>query len=299
MKCILLLAAILLTGLPGLTDKSVLRPKIYGIAFVRLKATDFEKSRAFYENILGLRGGFDDCKDMPGLCYLVNPWQHVELVQSGSRERNSFLTEIGLTTPDVPQMHEYLLSHGQSPGPIFRGPNGLRLFEITDPEGNRLAFVESSGADSQVDGPRQPSSRLFHAGFVVKNITDENRFYVDLLGFRLYWRGGFKNDGTDWYELQVPEGDNWIEYMLNISPNADQQDLGVQNHFSLGVSDIKAACKKLTSNGLKTDDQPEIGRDGKWSFDIYDPDLTRIEFMEFKPAQEPCCHPYTADHPTP
>jgi hypothetical protein len=26
---------------------------------------------------------------------------------------------------------------------------------------------------------------------------------------------------------------------------------------------------------------------------------TRVEFMEFKPAQKPCCHPYEAAHPAP
>jgi len=56
---------------------------------------------------------------------------------------------------------------------------------------------------------------------------------------------------------------------------------------------------KLKADGLQTTDAPEIGRDGKWSFDIYDPDFTRVEFMEFKPVKEPCCNPYTAEHPKP
>jgi catechol 2,3-dioxygenase-like lactoylglutathione lyase family enzyme len=85
--------------------------------------------------------------------------------------------------------------------------------------------------------------------------------------------------------------------MLNIPANADHAELGVQNHFSLGVPDIKAATAKLRQNGLVTNDKPEIGRDGKWSFDIYDPDGSRVEFMEPRNAQTPCCHPYTAAHP--
>jgi hypothetical protein len=32
---------------------------------------------------------------------------------------------------------------------------------------------------------------------------------------------------------------------------------------------------------------------------LYDPDATRVEFMEFKPAQKPCCHSYEAAHPAP
>src|SRR5262249_7411483 len=140
---------------------------------------------------------------------------------------------------------------------------------------------------------------IIHAGFVVKDLAAENRFYVDLLGFRLYWHGGFKDDGEDWYELQVPDGTDWIEYMLNIPASADKKELGIQNHFSLGVKDIHAAAEQLRKSGITQFDGPEIGRDGKWSIDAYDPDGTRVEIMELTPARDPCCHPYTAPHPKP
>jgi catechol 2,3-dioxygenase-like lactoylglutathione lyase family enzyme len=144
---------------------------------------------------------------------------------------------------------------------------------------------------------KQISTHLIHAGFVVKDLAAENHFYVDLLGFRLYWYGGFKDDGTDWYELQVPDGPDWIEYMLNIPANADHKELGVQNHFSFGVKDVHSAASQLRANGLQTFDGPEVGRDGKDSLDAYDPDGTRVEVMEFTPKEKPCCHPYSADHP--
>jgi catechol 2,3-dioxygenase-like lactoylglutathione lyase family enzyme len=140
---------------------------------------------------------------------------------------------------------------------------------------------------------------MIHAGFVVKDSVAENRFYVDILGFRLYWQGGFKDDGTDWYELQVPDGPDWIEYMLNIPANADHKELAVQNHFSFGVKDVHTAAAQLRSRGYETFDGPEVGRDGKDSLDAYDPDDTRIEIMEITPVQKPCCHPYTAEHPKP
>jgi len=140
---------------------------------------------------------------------------------------------------------------------------------------------------------------MIHAGFIVKDRAAEDRFYMDLLGFRMYWHGGFKDADNNWWEIQVPDGTDWIEYMLNIPSNANKQERGVQNHFSLAVDKIQSAAALLRTHGLKTDDQPEIGRDGKWSFDIYDPDLTRVEFMEFKPAQPPCCNPYTGPQPHP
>ena len=84
----------------------------------------------------------------------------------------------------------------------------------------------------------------------------ENRFYVDLLGFRLYWYGGFKDDGVDWYELQVPDGPDWIEYMLNIPANADHKELGVQNHFSFGVKNVHDAAAQF----VPTDCKPSMAR---------------------------------------
>jgi hypothetical protein len=40
-----------------------------------------------------------------------------------------------------------------------------------------------------------------------------------------------------------------------------------------------------------------MGRDGKWQLNIYDPDFTRVELMEFTPAQKPCCSEFQGPHP--
>ena len=44
-----------------------------------------------------------------------------------------------------------------------------------------------------------------------------------------------KDNETDWVAMQVPDGTDWVEYMLNVKPNADQHTMGVMNHISLGV----------------------------------------------------------------
>lgn len=299
MKRIALSLAAVLICMPLAAQREPARPKIYSIAFVRLKATDFEKSNAFYAKVLGLKPGLDDCKGISAPCFAINPYQHVELTQTGSRAGGSFLEVVGFNVSDVAQMKKFLAAKGIAATEITRGPNGLRFIEASDPEGNRLAFVELSGGDAQIDGPRQISNRMLHAGFVVKDLELMKKFYLNLLGFRLYWYGGFKDDGIDWYEIQVPDGDNWVEFMLNISPTADHQELGVQNHFSLGVANANSAGSKLRENGAAKFDGPEVGRDGKNAIDIYDPDLSRVEVMDFTPTKSPCCHPYTASHPKP
>jgi hypothetical protein len=71
------------------------------------------------------------------------------------------------------------------------------------------------------------------------------------------------------------------------------------NHIALGVPDIHDAEKQLRANGWSGTEQPKIGRDGKWQLNLYDPDETRVELMEFTPTREPCCSPYTGPHPKP
>ena len=43
---------------------------------------------------------------------------------------------------------------------------------------------------------------------------------------------------------------------------------------------------------------PKIGRDGKWQYNLFDPDGTRAETMEFQPVVKPCCSEFTASSPT-
>ena len=275
------------------------RPPINGIARVRIYSTDLYKSRDFYTRILGLAPGTAGCTGIARPCFTINDHQQIELVQVTSAAPANLLAEVAFATPDVEQMHRYLLAHHIAASSIVKDPNGVQHFELLDPEGHPIAFVQLPSARFFTAPGEQISTHMVHAGFIVKDRTAEDGFYRDLLGFRMYWHGGFKDEDNDWWEIQVPDGTDWIEYMLNISPAADKQERGVQNHFSFAVDRVKPSVARLRTHGLKTTDAPEIGRDGKWSFDIYDPDLTRVEFMEFKPAQEPCCHPYTADHPKP
>lgn len=287
------------------------RPKIYGLAFVRIKASDFEKSSEIYSKILGLRKGTNGCINVQNPCFVINASQHIELTQGHPGDSGSWVDEIAFHTSSVSGMRNYLLAQRIPVSEIKNGAHGTPFVETQDPEGNRIAFVQalSEVSISRV-GTNQISSRLFHAGFVVKDLNPMKHFYLDLLGFRLYWKGGFKDlpPGTgekdsdiDWYEIQIPEGSDWIEFMLNIPASADHQELGVQNHFCLGVHNMQKALDQLHKNGLApdskfADDKSEIGRDGKWQFDIFDPDLTRIELMEPVPVKNPCCNPYTAKH---
>jgi catechol 2,3-dioxygenase-like lactoylglutathione lyase family enzyme len=292
------------TALASQSKETSNRPRITGIDHVTVYVSDVAQSREFYSGVLGLAAGCPQYSG-PEICYQVSPSDARILLKSvrdntKNNPHKSWLAEIGFATDNASQMRNYLSAHGLNPDPMQKDSDGAQYFRLHDPEGNPIAFVQRPPSRAgHTAASKQISSRLIHAGFVVKDMATENRFYVDLLGFRLYWYGGFKDDGTDWYELQVPDGPDWIEYMLNLPTDADHKELGVQNHFSFGVKDVHAAAAELRARGLRTFDGPEVGRDGKDSLDAYDPDGTRVEIMEFAPVQKPCCHSYSADHPKP
>src|SRR5258708_30483400 len=58
--------------LPGVAQEQVGRPKITGIAYVRVYAADLNRSRAFYGKILGLTSGGGGCINISRPCYTVN-----------------------------------------------------------------------------------------------------------------------------------------------------------------------------------------------------------------------------------
>jgi catechol 2,3-dioxygenase-like lactoylglutathione lyase family enzyme len=141
----------------------------------------------------------------------------------------------------------------------------------------------------------------------IRDRAEADQFYRDILGFRPYWHGGMDPSKTDWVAMQVPDGTDWLEYMLTSGPsgsgipaNISQKALGVLNHLSVGVPNMAAAVATLKSENRVTPagSGPQIGKDGKWQFNDFDPDGTRLEYMEFTPVQKPCCSEFTGTHPS-
>jgi hypothetical protein len=86
-----------------------------------------------------------------------------------------------------------------------------------------------------------------------------------------------------------------------IPATVSQHELGVLDHFSIGVDSVPEAYKVLASGsrltGTEHDSAPKIGKDGKYQFNLYDPDGIRVETMNFHATEKPCCSPFTADDP--
>ncbi len=294
-----ILFAIFAAGFATAAQAQQLAPqRITGIASVTLLSSDFQKSSLFYANILGM----PKCNEAARLCFSVSEAQTVYIdshcLSEGPCEANS-LFDVAFATSDADSLRSYLQKRGVKVSELAGYQQSWKRFTAIDPDGHRIQFVQLAPGASKGSTPNHVSSQIIHAGFVVHDRAAEEHFYKDILGFRPYWHGGMKDDQTDWVSLQVPDGNDWVEFMVNVSPNADHHTLGVMNHIALGVTDIHAAQQQLIKNGWNPTEEPKIGRGGKWQLNVYDPDGTRIEFMEFKPVQKPCCSEYTGPHPGP
>jgi len=281
------------------TQAQVKRPKILGIRSVRISCDDHCTLDAFYSKFLPLAGDCVWCGRLPTLKigraedpFFINDSQGVLLTKSSPSPDPEGLVQVTFATDSLNRLERYFHEHGIKTKQL---KSDLAI-AVDDPEGHHIHFVQEKLLSY---GHKVMGMRLVHAGFVVRNRASMQKFYEEILGFHLYWQGGMKNGETDWLDVQVPDGTDWIEFMLNVPQNADKQTLGIMNHIALGVPDVRAAAKELESKGMKLPEPPQIGRDGKWQLNLYDPDGTRVELMEFTPVEKPCCSEYTGPHPKP
>jgi catechol 2,3-dioxygenase-like lactoylglutathione lyase family enzyme len=297
MRRLPLLFVLTVSCTPIFGAESPARPPIKGIAEVVVSATFLGQSSMFYTGFLNLR---DTSKDSScfGLaqCIRVNARQRIELSEAGTPPSSNLLELVVFETTNLDQLRGYLTARGVRELPT--SGSSAKWIQVGDPEGHRIGFVQAN-ASNFTPNTAQVSQQIIHAGFVVRDRAAEDKFYKDILGFHVYWHGGMKDGEDNWVDMQVPDGTDWIEYMLKVPESATHKQLGVMNHIALGVPDIHAAREQLIKNGWKGTEEPKIGRDGKWQLNLYDPDETRVELMEFKPTKEPCCSPYTGPHPGP
>jgi lactoylglutathione lyase len=64
----------------------------------------------------------------------------------------------------------------------------------------------------------------------------------------------------------------------------DRRQLGSAHHVALLVPDIQQALETVRARTRPDDPNhrstPQIGRNNRWQLNVFDPDGTRIEFME-------------------
>lgn len=300
-----MLAAAAAVTLLGAADVPDPRPAITGVSHLAVYASDMSKADRFYTHVLGARKGSDP-ESSTGVRYYLSARQFVEVLPAGAGRGPSMLAHVAYVTTDAQALRRWLEKRGWAKlGRIRRGAEGELWFATSDAEGNEVQFVQpASDADTPVPGAI--SGRIIHVGYAVHDRAKQDGFYRQLLGFRPYWFGAFTPDKVDWVSQQTPDGRDWLEYMM-VGPGSDvtldkvdARQLGVLNHLSLGVPNMQAAVTTLYREDRLSPrhDGPQMGLDGKWQANLYDPDGTRVELMEFQPVMKPCCSPFTADSPT-
>ena len=283
------------------------RPKITGVSHLAVYTSDASASDHYYRVVLGAAKQADP-ENPKGVKYAFSATQFIEVLPLPSGAGINRMDHAAFNTVNAEGMRKYLAAKGwKTPASVTKGSDGSRWFAVQDPEGNKIEFVQAPANAKAPENPNAIGHHIIHVGLLVHSREAEDKFYRELLGFRPYWYGGMQDDKIDWVSQQVPDGHDWVEYMMTSGPsgtgipaNMTQQTLGVLDHFAVGEKSVEEAFKVLQAGNRlegRHDAAPKIGKDGKGQFNMYDPDGIRAELMNFHATEKPCCSAFTAEDP--
>ena len=284
MKTVLSLAAGALLA-AAQTPGAPARPPILGIAHVAIQVSDLAKARAFYGDVLGFKEQAPKQRDTA--TFLVNARQSLIVSAGLPADRDERLVHVAFEA-DAAALGPFLLARSvEHAVMVASNPSaGVRRLAATDPDGHAIQFVTGdAGPDTSAASPdRRISRRILHAGLTIKDPAAADQFYKDTLGFAETWRGGRPEGTTSWINMRVPDGTDYLEYMLYPNAPPTRQQLGSAHHVALLVTDIQQALETVRAR-TRPDDRnhranPNIGVNNRWQLNVFDPDGTRVEFME-------------------
>jgi catechol 2,3-dioxygenase-like lactoylglutathione lyase family enzyme len=274
------------------------RPRITGVAHLALYVHDLEKTRAFYKDFLGYGEPFS-LTNQDGSVRLtfikINDRQYLELFPEREPGADR-LNHIALETANAERLRVYLAARGvKVPEKVGTGRIGNSNFNITDPDGHTVEIVqyEPESWTTRERGKCLPDERIStsmrHVGILVTNLEAAMKFYRGILGGEETWRGGRTTNELSWVNLRVPNGADYIEFMLTSKlPEPDKR--GTAHHLCLEVEDVAQAAARLESRPARKDYprklEIQIGKNRKRQLNLYDPDGTRVELMEARPVAE-------------
>jgi catechol 2,3-dioxygenase-like lactoylglutathione lyase family enzyme len=295
------------------TDASPKRPRITGISHAAFYVSDMVKARAFYEDFLGFQSPFSIPRKDPSqqLVWIkINDRQTVELFPGSEVSPDADrLYHIAVETDDAEGMRLYLQSKGvEVPPKTGIGKIGNKNYFIKDPNGNTVEIVEylPDGWTMREKGKFLPhtriSQRMSHVGVMVGELDASLKFYGEILGFQETWRGSSSGRTLNWVNMRVPDGEDYIEFMLyDKYPSTDR--LRTMHHICLEVPDVERAGAILAQRkypvGNKPPTEMKVGVNGRRQINYYDVDGTRVEIMEPRTFDGKPRPPATAPPPQP
>lgn len=267
------------------------RPLIVGIAHIAFQVSDIAKARDFYGGLLGYEEPFQLINPNGSLAltyFKVNDRQYIEIFPGLPADQDERLKHIAFETTDIEALRVYLKSKGvKVPEKHGQGRDGNFNFTVTDPDNHIVEFVQyrpgslHTKARGKYMSAQRISERILHVGVTVADAAAADKFYKDILGFAETWRGGRDDNTINWINVKVPDGTDYVEYMLTTGKPTRQQ-LGSSHHVALLVPDIQ---KALEIARQRVDDpakvrSPQVGRNRRWQLNLFDPDGSRAELME-------------------
>jgi catechol 2,3-dioxygenase-like lactoylglutathione lyase family enzyme len=267
------------------------RPPVVGVAHIAFHVSDLARARAFYSGLLGYRETYylGDAARPDRVCFKINDRQLVCVLPGLAPGRDDRLDHVAFETTDVAALRVYLAEKGVKASDMGTDTAGDRFLRVMDPDGHPVGFVQYmpgsrlTGAKGTGLGPERISPRLLHVGLTVADAAAADRFYKDVLGFSEIWRGGRTDTQTDWINMKVPDGTDYLEYML-VSGPVDRDRLGSLHHMALVVPDVQAALETIRARPGGWDEKavrsPQVGRNNRWQLNLFDPDGSRTELME-------------------
>jgi len=311
-KQIAAICTILFTGTLTIQAQSApTRPKILGISHVGFFVSDLPKALDFWHGLLGYDKSAEH-KNPDGsitdTILKINDHQYVELFNLQPRPGSGNLNRIAFTVSSAEQMRRYLISRSvQVVTPVLKNIlTGDLILTVKDPDGNLVEFDEPQpdGLEARTVGKALPATRIsdsiYHLGFLVGSSEKSLKFYGDLLDFHEFWRGSSNGTQLSWIDMRVPDGKDYVEFMLYRDlPPPDKR--GGQEHISLLVPDVAKSITILAARpAFQTYGKPltqHTGVNGKRQVNLFDPDGTRVELMESETANGKPVPPSTAPPP--
>jgi len=260
------------------------RPPVLGIAHVAIQTSDLARAREFYSGVLGFPERLP--RQPRAAIFLVNQRQRLIVRDGLPADRDERFIHVAFDA-DVTAMRQFLLGRSiRTDDPRPDADAGGRYIATTDPDGHavRFSWMDTKQPGTIGAGERRISRRILHAGLTVKDAAAADRFYKDTLGFSEIWRGGRPEGTTSWINMRVPDGTDYLEYMLYPDAPPSRNQLGSAHHVALLVSDIQQALEAVRARTKPGDRNhratPNIGVNNRWQLNVFDPDGTRVEFME-------------------
>lgn len=277
---------------------------LLGLARVSLRVSDLDKARTFYSGVVGLEEAYDvRNKDgsVAAAYFKVNDDQFVEIIPGLKADEVRPMAGFAIRTDQIKKLRGMLVARGLTPGKIRTDSDGSTGFMLTNLPGQSLGYLEfvQYGPKSLAERTKgkylsanRLSDHLEHVGVATTDFNTACNFYVKTLGFHESYRRVINDQShaaLDHIQMPGPSGDMVELFYPNRGPLKRNRAASMA-HFALTVPDeqavVAAAHSREPSVHLGT---PGYGMDNRWNFNLFDPDDTRVEFMQIvNPA-----------HPTP